>query len=281
MSWYPVNRSRSRSRALEIHQTWKTEDTLTSDMKYSISEWKRLHPHLVHRFWDDEACDEFMRERYLEFYPTYVDLPFGVQKADMFRIAVLHDRGGIYADTDLVPNVVIDESPLWGKGDLIFASWENQTNAFMISKRRGHPALLKALQLIVVRHRRCRLFGVYQSVWRIVWYPMIIYVTGPALVRAAVGRTDGVYYIPLHEWMPCDRCIEYTNLCPENTGRYFNHLNGKVWNTSVEARQNQLMCILKYNWKWLLIVLCWVVYSYRTKLPCSSGSNPAHFNRIV
>lgn len=249
----------------EIHQTWAHADTLTNDMKFSISEWKRLHPHFVHRFWDDEACDEFMRERFPELYSTYIDLPFGVQRADMFRITVLYDRGGIYADTDLVPNVVIDESPLWIKGDLIFASWENQTNAFIVSKKSGHPALWKALQLMVDRHWRCRGLGLYHSIFRVLWYPLIIFVTGPALIRDAVGKTKGVYYIPLYEWMPCDRCIEYTQTCPENSGRYFTHLNGKSWNTSVEALQNQMMCFFKYNWKWLLIVMCWCVYIYRER----------------
>jgi len=201
-----------------------------------------------------------MRTQYPEFYPTYDDLPFGVQKADMFRIAVLHARGGIYADTDVVPNVAIDESPLWTRGDLVFASWENQTNAFIISKKPGHPALLKALHLMVDRHWRCRSLGLYNSIWRLLRYPLIILITGPALIRNAIGRVPGVYYIPLQEWMPCDRCIEYTDKCPENTGRYFNHLNGKVWNTSVEYLQNQLMCILKYHWQWMVIVFVFFVY---------------------
>jgi len=254
MSW-------GTTQSIEIHQTWKDANTLTPDMRYSISEWKRLHPRFTHILWDDRACDTFMRTQYPEFYPTYDDLPFGVQKADMFRIAVLHARGGIYADTDVVPNVAIDESPLWTRGDLVFASWEtNQTNAFIISKKKRNPLLIKCIHLMIERHRRCCNLGLYNSIWRLLRIPLIIYTTGPRAIRTAIGRDSGVYYIPLKEWTPCDRCIEYTDKCPENTGRYFNHLNGKVWNTSVEYRQNQLTCILKYHWQWMVIVFVFIVY---------------------
>ena len=176
-------------RALEIHQTWKSAETLTTEMKHSISEWRRLHPHFVHRFWDDDACDLFMRTRYPELYATFADLPFGVQKADMFRVAVLHDRGGIYADTDVVPNVVIDESPLWPRADLLFASWElNQTNAFIVSKTPGHPLLLKALLCMQDRHARCRRWGLYHPMFTWLKTPVILYTTGPGAIRSSVGR---------------------------------------------------------------------------------------------
>jgi mannosyltransferase OCH1-like enzyme len=256
MSWHPVG-------SFEIHQTWKREDTLTPDMKHSISEWKRLHPHFVHRFWDDDACDAFMRARYPEFYPTYTDLPFGVQKADMFRIAVLHDRGGLYADTDVVPNMTIDESPLWTRGELIFASWErNQTNAFIVAKTPGHPLLLKALRLMVDRHWRCREWGLYTPVFYWLTNPLILYTTGPDAIRSSVGRPADVYYIPQFEWMPCAICVEYTEKCPENSGRYFSHLNGKVWNSALDLWMKTMYCRLSNRWIWIWIAIFWFVYRY-------------------
>ena len=248
-------------RALEIHQTWKSAETLTTEMKHSISEWRRLHPHFVHRFWDDDACDLFMRTRYPELYATFADLPFGVQKADMFRVAVLHDRGGIYADTDVVPNVVIDESPLWPRADLLFASWElNQTNAFIVSKTPGHPLLLKALLCMQDRHARCRRWGLYHPMFTWLKTPVILYTTGPGAIRSSVGRRAGVYYIPQFEWMPCGKCVEYTDACPENSGRYFSHTNGKTWNGAVDAWYKKVYCHRGRYVLWLMI--CFVSYMW-------------------
>jgi mannosyltransferase OCH1-like enzyme len=240
----------------EIHQTWKDASTLTADMQLSISEWKRLHPHWTHLFWDDEDCDLFMRTHHPDFYPTYSDLPRGVMKADLFRIAVLYTRGGMYADTDIIPNVTIDKSPLWAKAELIFASWEaNQTNAFIVSKRCNNPLLLNVMNLIKERHDFCRYYGLYGLSRVGLMNPTILYTTGPGAVRDAIGRDPSVYYVPRVEYMPCDICTSNTYRCPVNTGRYFTHMKGRSWNSSFDSLGIGARCMVQNNKLFVMVLI--------------------------
>jgi mannosyltransferase OCH1-like enzyme len=230
---------------MEIHQTWKSADTLTPDMKRSISEWKRLHPHWTHVFWDDEACDSFMRAHHRAYYNTYVDLPHGVMRADMFRLAVLYTRGGMYADTDIVPNMTIDQSPLWDQGSLVFASWEHrQANAFILSKRCEDPRLLEVMDTIVRRHARNRQLALY-DIAATLRNPLIIFTTGPGVVKDAIGRQSDVHYIPKLQYMPCDVCTAETEQCPINSGMYFTHLKGRSWNSGTDASFISLKCFAR------------------------------------
>lgn len=89
-----------------IHQTYKRRD----DEKLGplMDSWEGLNAPdgWEHRFYDDDACDRFVRTEYPQFYETYTTLKRGAQRADMFRYLVVYHFGGVYADADtecLVP----------------------------------------------------------------------------------------------------------------------------------------------------------------------------------
>lgn len=52
------------------------------------------------RMWSDEACDNFVKEHYNEFYDSYMSLHYKIMKFDIVRLLILHKFGGIYHDMD-------------------------------------------------------------------------------------------------------------------------------------------------------------------------------------
>lgn len=62
--------------------------------------WRSHHPDFEYLFFDDDGCRAFIRRHLPALSPTYDRLPLPVQKADLFRYAVIHQLGGVYADVD-------------------------------------------------------------------------------------------------------------------------------------------------------------------------------------
>ena len=124
---------------------------------------------------------------------------------------------------------------------------------------------------MVKRHRTCRTYGVYGFLGGLISNPTVMNTTGPNVIKETIGRDPNVYYIPSQEYMPCDNCIADTEQCPSNSWRYFTHLKGRSWNSTTDGYAIHIKCFLKYNWKLLLIVLCWVVYTYRNRWTLSSN----------
>lgn len=99
-----------------------------SDLRFSVEETKQKIPKLIwqtaksipHKnsapliksfielnkdytwlFMDDVRCDKFIKDNFnSEFYSMYASLPYGIMKADVWRVAVVYCYGGLYVDTD-------------------------------------------------------------------------------------------------------------------------------------------------------------------------------------
>ena len=91
-----------------IHQTWKTKE-IPEKMKFCVNSWKILNPNYKYMFWTDEDIDIFINEKYPEYKSTFLKLKYGIQKAGILRILVLHYYGGTYADIDFECLIPIDE----------------------------------------------------------------------------------------------------------------------------------------------------------------------------
>ncbi len=85
-----------------LSQTWKTLD-LPDRARHLRAEWSRLNPGLELRLFDDAECRTVIAEVAPENLPDYDAMPFGVMRADVFRLAVLLRDGGLYADIDMQP----------------------------------------------------------------------------------------------------------------------------------------------------------------------------------
>lgn len=65
--------------------------------------WKNHfpQPEYCHFLWDDESINEFIKEKFNQYWNLYNQFPFHILKLDFFRYCVLYEYGGIYADMDM------------------------------------------------------------------------------------------------------------------------------------------------------------------------------------
>lgn len=87
-----------------IHQMWKNDKLSTYPINNSHSEWKRLYPNYKIILWTDEDLNKLIsKSEYKYLYDTYYSYKYSIQRADLARLIVLHNQGGIYADLDVFP----------------------------------------------------------------------------------------------------------------------------------------------------------------------------------
>jgi mannosyltransferase OCH1-like enzyme len=90
---------------LIIHQTWKNLDSSTwSDVvRLSVNEWLEAAvggqnpetPPAAYIMWDDKGVEEFMKVYENSSWSAIDMMPYKVEKADVFRVAVLKWFGGV------------------------------------------------------------------------------------------------------------------------------------------------------------------------------------------
>lgn len=95
---------------LIVHQTWKNSDSRTWNQlaRDGAEAWLQLvtgvrHPDLpkmVYIFWDDKAVNELIALYEPELWPMFAGLPHAVEKADIFRVAVVKWFGGVVSRLD-------------------------------------------------------------------------------------------------------------------------------------------------------------------------------------
>ena len=105
---------------------------------------------------DDSECDVFIQTHFDdEFYGMYKALPFGVMKADVWRVAVLYIHGGIYADTDC--ECMVPVTAWMNPEHKLILSQEHPTGEianFAFAAEPNHPALKCVLDLFLDLYKR-------------------------------------------------------------------------------------------------------------------------------
>ena len=71
--------------------------------------WIDLNPGLTIEWFDNRDCLRFMKTQGDVLLRTYQTLRPGAFKADLFRLCVLYERGGIYVDSNTIPYVSLRE----------------------------------------------------------------------------------------------------------------------------------------------------------------------------
>lgn len=87
----------------KIFQTHKSLSHINSNPKLVLgtNSWKNLMPDYEYHFYNNDQCDEFMKKYYSgPVNKAYKKSPFRVMKADIWRYCIIHQYGGIYADSD-------------------------------------------------------------------------------------------------------------------------------------------------------------------------------------
>lgn len=67
-----------------------------------------LHPDWEHRFYDDYACRELVRQEFPYLLSLYDGYTAAIQRVDLFRIAAVYRSGGFYLDLDIVCHKSLD-----------------------------------------------------------------------------------------------------------------------------------------------------------------------------
>lgn len=81
-------------------QTHKSRARLSKSERRWISTWLASNPTYEYLFFDDAACEDFVRTHFPQHWDAYSALPRAVEKADLFRYMAVLQLGGYYADTD-------------------------------------------------------------------------------------------------------------------------------------------------------------------------------------
>lgn len=94
---------------LIIHQTWKEVHTAnwTQHVRDGVEAWLSIAtgqtypdlPKMAYILWDDDAVDALIQLYEPNMWTVFKDLPRPVEKADIFRIAVLRWFGGIVSES--------------------------------------------------------------------------------------------------------------------------------------------------------------------------------------
>lgn len=171
--------SKNRIIPLIIHQTSRTR-CLAPQFKKVADEWRNLEG-FEYYFHDDDAVDEFI----LKYdHPDFPHLPLiyrncinsGATKADIWRLLILWEYGGVYADIDSAPNIFKQTS--FGANDESFFLLDKDkcpSQYFMAVKPR-HPLIYITLQSALSALMQVEDIGKYNPVQ----------LTGPAMLRGAL-----------------------------------------------------------------------------------------------
>ena len=107
-----------------IHQTYGSQ-SLSSTLRYFVQSWRELNPGWEIRFYDDEACLNFVKQEFPEYLEAYLTLPKSVERSDFFRYMIIYKYGGVYTDIDTECKAPLDAVLL--PTDTMVVGWEYES----------------------------------------------------------------------------------------------------------------------------------------------------------
>jgi len=141
-----------------IFQTHKSQEYINSNKSLVSAQnsWKQ-HKKYKYNFYDNDACDKFMKEEFSDIYDVYNNLPKPVMKADMWRYCIIYKYGGVYADADTVCNIS-NLDILFNRNSKLIGVPENKSvdeSFFMcqwvFAAPKGSPILKSIIDLLIER----------------------------------------------------------------------------------------------------------------------------------
>ena len=87
-----------------IWQTHEQEyDYLSEEVKELTKSWKKLNPDYEYKYMSSSDRNKFVLENYgEEWFNIFIDLPFNVMRANIWRYMVINTYGGVYVDIDTI-----------------------------------------------------------------------------------------------------------------------------------------------------------------------------------
>ena len=90
-----------------IIQTWKT-DYIPQKYVNEIKSLKNTNPDYTFIYFNDQDIENFLSEKYPNYYSVYKKLPVKIQKIDFFRYVAVYHYGGFYFDLDITGLLPLD-----------------------------------------------------------------------------------------------------------------------------------------------------------------------------
>ena len=151
-----------------IHQTYRTAN-LPSRLQYYVQTWRELNPGWEVRFYDDQACLDFVTQHFPQYLEAYVSLPKSVEQSDFFRYLIIYKFGGVYTDIDTECKAPLDDILM--PTDTMVVGWEHDSSSSAMALKDhyvrtmqvlqwtfmaapGHPALLDICEFIKSNYDR-------------------------------------------------------------------------------------------------------------------------------
>ena len=140
---------------LTLYRTWK-EDQVTQKMFTNCHQrWLELNENICIEWYNDYDCIKYMRTQGDVLYNCYQTLLPGAFKADLFRLCLLYERGGIYTDGHTMPYVSLREMLKGCSTENMFVSvLDNEQsgsgihNGFIVASPQ-HPFIKECIEQIV------------------------------------------------------------------------------------------------------------------------------------
>lgn len=224
-----------------IHQTWKNRE-IPEKWQSAVQSVKTMHPEYEYILWTHETMAAFVKSTYPDFFQTYTGYKYDIQRCDAFRYLVLYKYGGIYIDLDTVCKKKLDGFLNY---DLVLAKSSNistsYTNSFFMVMPQ-HPFIKFCIEQLPQYTQSFVYLGKHNH---------IMNSTGPFFLTKMMKKyksIDNFYVLTQEEFAgDCTTC----NLNKCQGGIYFNHVEGKSWNSWDSSFYNLVLC----NYKTLLLLL--------------------------
>ena len=178
-----------------IHLTSRSKCTMAKVKEATIDKWRSLTNHSLY-FHDDDAMEALLQRDWPEFpYLKMIQkcLVSGAAKADLWRLLVLWEYGGIYSDTDTAPGELFlndnTSNPVIGPDDEAFFVIEAEgfLSQYFMAAAPKHPLIY--LTIVQILERLLAVENIKEQ--------YVPFVTGPGALKAAFvdfmgrGNTDG------------------------------------------------------------------------------------------
>ena len=235
--WFLFPGAKGKYKSGSVPDHWKSSP---ESIKKLMPDWKYV---LI----NEKMADKFVKEKFPEFYDTYLSLEYDIQKVDMARYAYLYEFGGIYTDLDIELVKPLDDL-FYEDTDLYLAKSGNvgsiYTNSFLASKPKC-KFWLECLKEIQKPY----------EYWMVVKHLKTMGKTGPLLLSRTLKKFKydyTVHNIPSKFIMPCSSCEPKPCTKP---GAYTIALEGSSWCGWDSLFFNACVC----NWKLFLILIFLII----------------------
>ena len=201
-----------------IYRTSRSRYTNLKVYNNCYRKWMELNPSATMIWFDDLDCKRYMRKQPREVYDAYQRLRPGAFKADLFRLCLLYEKGGVYVDCEATPYVSLREmmSGIELPRDRMFIAPLDRRgihNGFMIASPR-HPFLASCIQYIVDNVKNER------------YYNDDLAITGPVALSRSINRflgrdDESPFHTGLNRF--CDISMylyQYRNFLPQGPFQY-------------------------------------------------------------